>query len=757
MLNEIFKALLITSLAGSCLAAVITIVKPITKKIFGYSWHYYIWLAVLAVMLLPVRFNLPQTAQIPPVTVQTAHTAETAQTAQTAQITDNTEPAALPTAKTSVFSSLVREIFNNRMNILAYLWLAGAFFLLLTHLIGYIRLIMKMRKNSVVVSCPELTNFTDKRVTVRVWENTSSPFMTGLFKPTLVLPARELTEEQLNNILRHEMTHFKRHDILYKWFVSLVKCVHWFNPVIWYAAKQINTECEISCDMAVTLEMSKAQEMSYIDTVLSLLPTGKTKQIPLTTQMASSKRVLKRRFEMIRNKRRTSKFVSALSAVIAVVMLGTTVFASGVLNGSIGGNENIKYEVYNGDKKISLNSQPFIYDGQYYLPLRDMLNGFGITDITYNNGIVDVSFPYHPNERYATRGRFVIGRNMVYLENGYQALSVGLVILGTPILQNGITYIPFSSIEQLIRYGQLTDITLNVIRPTEPEKYYEKGEEVFIGTALEQDNYTPENGKIVKRIIVDENGETLAVIPVENQIKENAKAVITRLETGATWGDSGYYDYFYEGASGYKDINNRLNFDTTLYMIGLREDATENPTAYIMPANVIKYPSNKYDDEYHRIIINTYKSEQVNNLKVGKIIVDENNTVVFKGENLKNPEYEKQKTPFGTAELFFRDFHRQDFENMKTYCTENCVNYFFEKTLDGYQVFGMKNTAIKSMSYANGSSETSDRVFLDISLYRTEFEETSIFAQNRSPFSFCLILQKQPDGRYLIDEFATGL
>lgn len=67
----------------------------------------------------------------------------------------------------------------------------------------------------------------------------------------LILPDRELSGEALNNILRHEMMHFKRKDILYKWFVALVKCVHWFNPVAYYIAKQINIECEISCDLAV--------------------------------------------------------------------------------------------------------------------------------------------------------------------------------------------------------------------------------------------------------------------------------------------------------------------------------------------------------------------------------------------------------------------------------------------------------------------------------------------------------------------------
>lgn len=73
MISEIFKALLITSLAGSALATVISIFRPITKKLFGYSWHYYIWLCVVFVMLIPVRFNVnPPSA--PSITTQTVQT-----------------------------------------------------------------------------------------------------------------------------------------------------------------------------------------------------------------------------------------------------------------------------------------------------------------------------------------------------------------------------------------------------------------------------------------------------------------------------------------------------------------------------------------------------------------------------------------------------------------------------------------------------------------------------------------------------------
>ena len=84
--------------------------------------------------------------------------------------------------------------------------------------------------------------------------------------------------------------------------------------------------------MSVTKNMTDSEEMSYISTILSLLPTGKSKQLPLTTQMASSKKILKRRFIMIKNKKTTSRFMSVISAVIAVAMLSTTVFASGILS-----------------------------------------------------------------------------------------------------------------------------------------------------------------------------------------------------------------------------------------------------------------------------------------------------------------------------------------------------------------------------------------------------------------------------------------
>lgn len=463
MIGELFKALLITSLAGSVLAVVISLLRPITKKIFGYSWHYYIWLCVLFVMLMPVRFNV-NTTPAPNIATQTVQTQQTVVSEQP-ETTENIVQTA-PIQKPQLLQKATviwDRIIYNRMNILAYVWLIGAIALMLLNVVRYVRLNIKIRKNSEVISCPETRAYTDRKINVRVWENVASPFITGIFRPMLILPKTELSGEQLDNILRHEMTHFKRHDILYKWFAELVKCIHWFNPMVWYVSKQIASECEISCDMAITKNMTNSEEMSYISTILSLLPTGKSIGLPLTTQMASSKNFLKRRFVMIKNKKTTSRFMSVISAVIAVVMLSTTVFASGVLSDLT--TDDYTVEILNNGEKIELTNKPFIENGEVYVPLREVIDKSfskddGVTDIKWNDGTIDVTIAYYQGE--SGMYRLKIGSNLLGLKHisfdehdkNFDEIenNVGITqgLKQTPVLKKSTTYIPLRNASYML-------------------------------------------------------------------------------------------------------------------------------------------------------------------------------------------------------------------------------------------------------------------------------------------------------------------
>ena len=484
MIGELFKALLITSLAGSVLAVVISLLRPITKKLFGYSWHYYIWLCVLFVMLMPVRFNV-NTTPAPNIATQTVQTQQTVAGEQP-ETTENIVQTA-PIQKPQLLQKATviwDRIIYNRMNILAYVWLIGAIALMLLNVVRYVRLNIKIRKNGEVISCPETREYTDRRINVRIWENVASPFITGIFRPTLILPKTELSEEQLHNILRHEMTHFKRHDILYKWFAEFVKCVHWFNPISWYVSKQIASECEISCDMSVTKNMTDSEEMSYVSTILSLLPTGKSKQLPLTTQMASSKKFLKRRFIMIKNKKTTSRFMSVLSAVIAVIMLSTTVFASGVLSDLT--TDDYTIEITNNGEKIELTNKPFIENGEVYVPLRELFEKVSAMNhpdskIEWDNGKIDLDIAYYadaytthksPNDSQDVDIITIISSYAIEIGNSTILLNAHPTLMGqnishedimdnAPVLKGSNTYIPFSYVQRML-HSQPWQISYNV-------------------------------------------------------------------------------------------------------------------------------------------------------------------------------------------------------------------------------------------------------------------------------------------------------
>ncbi len=462
MIGEIFKAILIMSLVGSVLTGIISLFRPITKKIFGYSWHYYIWLCVLFVMLIPVRFNINPTIA-PSIITQTAQTEQTAQQTsvgnqpETVENVIQTDTAQKPQVLQKVFGIWNRIVYN-RVSILAWLWLIGAMLLILLNIARYISLNVKIRKNGEIISLSEIGEYTNRKINVRVWESIASPFMTGVIKPTLILPKTELSSEQLHNILCHEMTHFKRRDILYKYFAEFVKCVHWFNPVIWYVTRQIATECEISCDIAVTKNMSDSEEMSYINTILSLLPMGKSKQLPLTTQMASSKKILKRRFIMIKNKKTTSRFMSVISAVIAVAMLSTTVFASGVLSDLT--TDDYTIEILNNGEKIELTNKPFIENGEVYLPLRETLTNIGTLNhtgsyITWDNGKIEVHLADVITETMGIADiefSFEIGKPDFIIDPHGTPNIFFRSIKTSPILKDNLTYVPYSLMEPMMEF-----------------------------------------------------------------------------------------------------------------------------------------------------------------------------------------------------------------------------------------------------------------------------------------------------------------
>lgn len=88
------------------------------------------------------------------------------------------------------------------------------------------------------------------RFTVRLSDKIKIPMVWGIFRPVILLPtdAENWETERLRAVLLHETAHIKRGDWLMQTIAHLVCAVYWFNPLLWFAARQMRMEAEQACD-----------------------------------------------------------------------------------------------------------------------------------------------------------------------------------------------------------------------------------------------------------------------------------------------------------------------------------------------------------------------------------------------------------------------------------------------------------------------------------------------------------------------------
>lgn len=113
---------------------------------------------------------------------------------------------------------------------------------------------------------------TGREIRLAVSERIKVPAAIGFWKPAIVLPAwtlRELTAEELNPILIHELTHLKRRDDWTNLFQKIVRAVFFFHPAVWWIDARLSLEREMACDDAVLA--STGNPRAYASSLIDLL------------------------------------------------------------------------------------------------------------------------------------------------------------------------------------------------------------------------------------------------------------------------------------------------------------------------------------------------------------------------------------------------------------------------------------------------------------------------------------------------------
>jgi|GEM_PF-2431625 len=86
-------------------------------------------------------------------------------------------------------------------------------------------------------------------------ERLHSPMLTGWRRPVVWLPQEAVNwdEKRLGAVLRHELAHLQRADVLWHWLSQLTICLWWWQPLVWLARRGLRVETEHAADDAAVL------------------------------------------------------------------------------------------------------------------------------------------------------------------------------------------------------------------------------------------------------------------------------------------------------------------------------------------------------------------------------------------------------------------------------------------------------------------------------------------------------------------------
>lgn len=336
VMAELLRTVLIMSVAGSVIALILFALKPLMKSRIPKAVQYYLWTLALVALLVPFSLfvSIPVNTPIAPVQ----------QIVEDNIRTNDERYEEISRQQYNVpFEELEAEnqfrvIYESRGWLNNYLlttpFTIGAAILIIT-VFQYLAFVWKLRRSGAPARDNEIVML--KRLHTGKWTPrlyrsrlAPTPMLIGVFRPVIMLPDREYSDVQLQNILLHELTHLRQHDIIIKWLSVVARSLHWFNPLVYFVRCEIDRACELACDETVIKSLDTDGKQSYGDTLIAMVAEAKTPKTVLSTTMCEEKRALKERLGAIMKHKGFPLGAIAVSCVLVIAVLwGTIVLGAG--------------------------------------------------------------------------------------------------------------------------------------------------------------------------------------------------------------------------------------------------------------------------------------------------------------------------------------------------------------------------------------------------------------------------------------------
>ena len=326
--------------SSSVLIAVVILLRFVLKGKINLRLQYALWALVLMRLLVPVSFG--DTA------LSVGNLTQKAATSEPAQIVSALSEIELPKMSyQAAYNEVAKEYADrgikiedmpleeyaetvdyeimNKMNgdlsiaeVVKIVWFCGIALVGVWFVISNLRLLHSLKKTRTLLS-------SDHALPVYLCDAIDTPCLFGLFHPAIYLTSEAIESEHTQrHAVEHELTHFHHKDNIWAILRSVCLAVHWYNPLVWYAAVLSRNDAELACDESTILRLGEEERASYGRTLIHLTCEKRPALLNTATTMTGSGKSIKERIALIVKKPKMALYTVIAVVVIAAVAVGCT-------------------------------------------------------------------------------------------------------------------------------------------------------------------------------------------------------------------------------------------------------------------------------------------------------------------------------------------------------------------------------------------------------------------------------------------------
>lgn len=295
--------------------------------------QYALWLLVLARLLIPVSFGstdisvMSVVEKAPAVqAVESVREVDTIWQADNGSVQGLPAGAAADNAPLQIAPRTTSDDQFSRMSsaltlrkVLLPVWWCGAAVTLLVFLTANLCFAARLRKSrcSLAVESASLP--------VYVARERAVPCLFGLFRPAVyVTPEAEEDGTLLRHTVAHETTHFRHGDHVWALLRTVCLALHWWNPLVWWAAKLSRQDGELACDEATIRALGEGERAAYGRTLIRMACGRGASPLLTATTMDGGKTSLHERIVLLAKKPRTAALAAIALVLAAALCVGCT-------------------------------------------------------------------------------------------------------------------------------------------------------------------------------------------------------------------------------------------------------------------------------------------------------------------------------------------------------------------------------------------------------------------------------------------------